>query len=156
MSFIFTSSKLFWIIFINLCNIHSALPQFTKEIEKSEATLGAPFTWTFAVRAKPLADFKITKDQREVKLNERVTLTKSETEEFHYTLEFKTIESNDMGKYKIVASNKCGSATSEADLGVSGAPYFVKRPDAEVSYLEKKNARIEFEVAGIPVPEVTW
>ena len=127
-----------------------------KEIEKSEATLGAEFSWDFEVRAKPLADFKVSRDNTNVKLDDRISIKKSETSETQYTIFFRTVSSSDMGKYKIFASNKCGSASCESELNVSGAPLIVRKPENEVSYPEKKNARIEFEVAGLPLPEGTW
>lgn len=118
--------------------------------------MGTEHTWEFEVKAKPAPDFRLSRDSRDIKLGERVSITKTETSEFSYKMHFETVESNDMGKYRLVASNKVGSATSEAALSVSGAPVCVKRPDKEVSYPEKKNARIEFEIAGIPTPQVSW
>lgn len=125
-------------------------------IEQSEATLNAEFKWEFEVRAQPTATIKITKDNREVKLSDKITLTQSETNEYHYTLCFTSVGPSDMGKYKIVASNKTGSASCEANLTVSGAPHVIRRPEPEVSVPEKKVARVEFEISGIPLPEVTW
>ena len=132
------------------------MPEFLKELQQGEATLGTQHTWEFEVRGKPVPDFRLSRDSRDIKLGERISIVKSETSECRYHMHFQSVESNDMGKYRLVASNKVGSATSEASLTVSGAPICTKRPDAEVSYPEKKNARIEFEIAGIPVPEVAW
>lgn len=59
--------------------------------------------------------------------------------------------------YKIIATNKCGSATSnEATLNVTGAACIIRKPNAEVYVSEKKSIKIDFEVAGIPLPEVKW
>ncbi len=132
------------------------MPEFVKELSNSEATLGAEYVWDFEVRARPLADFKLTRDNNFVKLEDRVTVKQSEENEGHYNLIFRTINSSDMGKYRLVASNKCGSASCEAELNVSGAPIIVRKPESEVSYPEKKIARIEFEVAGMPTPDCTW
>jgi len=132
------------------------VPQFVKELASSEATLGAEFVWEFEVQAKPLAEFKLTKDNTFVRLDDRITVKQNESDESRYTLVFRTVSSSDMGKYKLTAWNKCGSASSEAELNVSGAPLIVRKPEQEVSYPEKKIARIEFEVAGMPTPECTW
>ena len=125
-----------------------------KNIENQQAILNAEYSWQFEVKARPEAEIKLFKDNKEIKLGDRVVVNK--TTEFGQVIIFKQVVSSDIGKYKLVAVNKCGSASSEASLTVAGAPYFTKKPDSQVSFPEKKVAKVEFEVSGIPMPEVLW
>ena len=52
--------------------------------------------------------------------------------------------------------NKVGSTVTQSTLSVTGAPTIIRRPNSEVFVAEKKTIKIEYEVFGIPVPEVKW
>lgn len=108
------------------------------------------------MRSIPHADFKLFKDNKEIKLNDRIAIEKSELSDGKFSIRFKTIESTDFGIYKIVASNKHGSTSTQADLTITGAPFFVRKPNSPLSVQEKKPLKTEFEVGGIPIPEVLW
>lgn len=83
-------------------------------------------------------------------------IQKSELSEISYALNFKNIEASDAGFYRIVATNKAGSASSEFTFSVTGAACFIRKPSNLVYLAEKKSTKIEFEIAGIPLPELQW
>lgn len=119
--------------------------------------MATSFQWGFELKAKPAATFKIFKDTKEVKPSDRVLVEKVETSETSFALTIKNVIADDAGSYKIVANNKGGSSSSsDAELVVSGAACIVKKPNAHVFLAEKKSTKIEFEVAGIPLPEGEW
>ena len=128
-----------------------------RNIESSNSSLNSPFFWSFEFRSKPPSVFKIFKDNKEVKVTDRIGVEKLENSENNYALSFKNVESTDGGLYKLVATNKCGSATSsEATLNVTGGACIIRKPNPQVFVAEKKAIKVEFEVAGIPLPEVQW
>ena len=73
-----------------------------------------------------------------------------------YNLIFKKLLASDIGTYKIVATNKCGTANIQSNLNVLGAPVITKKPKDEILTPEKKSIKIEFEVNGLPIPDVQW
>ena len=82
---------------------------------------------------------------------------KTSSSDISYALKFKNVEALDAGVYKVVATNKCGSATSnESALIVTGGACIIRKPNAQVFVAEKKIVKVDFEVAGIPLPEVQW
>ena len=86
-----------------------------------------------------------------------MTVEKTNSSEFSYGIKFKNVEASDAGLYKIVASNKCGSATSnECALVITGGACIIRKPNDQVFVVEKKTIKIDFEVAGIPLPDVQW
>ncbi len=129
---------------------------FLKTLESNQAILNTKYIWEFEIKARPSADFKLSKDNKEVKIGDRITIEKSDSSEYGYSIHFKKIEPCDIGKYKLIASNKFGIVNCEAVLSVAGSPAFIRRPEPEVALPEKKPAKIEFEVAGMPIPEVFW
>lgn len=108
------------------------------------------------MRSLPQSDFKLFKDNKEIKFNDRIKIEKDADSEIKFSLKFFNIESSDVGVYKIVATNKHGSAFSQSELAVTGAPYFIRKPNPVLSVPEKKPIKAEFEVGGIPVPEIYW
>lgn len=99
---------------------------------------------------------KLFKDNKEIKFTDRVAIKKADNSETKFAISFTNIEASDNGVYKLVASNKHGSVTSQADLVVTGSPFFVRKPNSTLSVPEKKPLKAEFEIGGIPVPEVSW
>jgi hypothetical protein len=133
-------------------------PTFLKQLEeKITRNLNTTFQWAFELKSKPAAAFKIFKDGKEVKAGDRLLVEKIESSETSYALTIKNVNGDDAGSYKIEAKNKAGSSSSnDAELVVSGAACIVKKPNAHVFLAEKKTSKIEFEVAGIPLPEAQW
>ncbi len=103
-----------------------------------------------------MAEFKILKDNKEFKLNDRVLIEKTSLSETSYSLLFRNIEPSDIGQYSLTASNKCGKDTTQAKISVSGPAVIIRKPNNELTVAEKKSIKAEFEVNGIPMPEVEW
>uniref|UniRef100_A0A2A4JMB9 Hemolin n=1 Tax=Heliothis virescens TaxID=7102 RepID=A0A2A4JMB9_HELVI len=61
----------------------------------------------------------------------------------------------DAGWYEAVATNEHGQARQRVRLEVAEYPAFIKRPE-EVVVLERKTARLEARVTGVPYPEIKW
>lgn len=150
--FCFILDQFFFIILLFLL----VAPEFIKNLESAKAVLKNDFIWNFELKSKPQADIKIFKDNKEIKLNDRINIKKIVESDNNYVLEFKNVEPSDAGIYKLLASNKIGSANSQSELTVTGAPFFVRKPNSVLSVPEKKSLKAEYEVNGIPVPEISW
>nr|XP_049692295.1 obscurin isoform X6 [Helicoverpa armigera] len=61
----------------------------------------------------------------------------------------------DAGWYEAVATNEHGQARQRVRLEVAEYPAFIKRPE-EVVVLERKTARLEARVTGVPYPDIKW
>ena len=131
-------------------------PIFLKNIENSLSSLNSEFIWDFELNSRPSSEFKLFKDNKEIKLADRIFIDRISTSTFSYGLNFRKVEATDMGVYKIVATNKCGTASTQATLSVSGAPIIVRKPNAALIISEKKPLKVEFEVNGLPLPEIEW
>lgn len=129
-------------------------PKFVKKLEDMTWNLNEELKWIFELRSHPKADIKIYKDNKEIKQNDKLTISKSDN--YSFEIVFKKIEATDQGLYKLVANNKGGSDDCQAQLTVSGVPKFTKKPNADLSVAEKKQFKTEFECTGLPIPEVQW
>ena len=111
------------------------------------------------VTAKPAPKLKWIKDNKELLIKDRLKVETIDVENNENTKVYKLIiddvQPGDMGKYKIELSNKCGTESSQTDFVVKGEPAFTRKP-VDLNVLEKKPAKIECEVIGIPVPTVEW
>ncbi|XP_026492682.2 obscurin isoform X6 [Vanessa tameamea] len=61
----------------------------------------------------------------------------------------------DVGWYEAVASNEHGQARQRVRLQLAEYPTFLKRPE-ECVVLQRRLARIEARVAGVPFPDIKW
>ncbi|KAJ8735219.1 hypothetical protein PYW07_006839 [Mythimna separata] len=61
----------------------------------------------------------------------------------------------DAGWYEAVATNEHGQARQRVRLEVAEYPTFIRRPE-EVVVLQRKTARIEARVTGVPYPDIKW
>ena len=129
-------------------------PKFIKNLEDITWNLNEELRWMFELRSHPKAEIKIFKDNKEIKQNDKFSISKSDN--YLFEIIFKKLEASDQGLYKLVASNKGGSDECQAQLTVSGVPKFVKKPNSELSVAEKKQFKTEFECTGLPIPEVQW
>jgi hypothetical protein len=127
-----------------------------KNLEPTTAPINTHLSWNFQLKSNPPAQLKLYKDNKDVMLNDRINLTKIESSEFDYDLVIKNIEANDIGLYKVIATNKIGNSNTIATLSVSGAPVFIRKPNQEVSAIEKKTVKVEYEITGIPQPDIQW
>lgn len=129
-------------------------PTFIKNLEPANASLNSEYSWNFELKSRPNAELKISKDNKEFKLNDRINIVNNG--ENNYSIVFKKVEAADIGTYKLVATNKCGTNSTQSTLSVSGGPTIIRKPNAEVVVAEKKAIKLEFEVGGIPLPDVEW
>ncbi|XP_075991763.1 obscurin isoform X5 [Anticarsia gemmatalis] len=61
----------------------------------------------------------------------------------------------DAGWYEAVATNEHGQARQRVRLEVAEYPTFIRRPE-ETVVLQRKTARIEARVTGVPYPDIKW
>lgn len=61
----------------------------------------------------------------------------------------------DAGWYEAVATNEHGQARQRVRLEVAEYPMFIRRPE-ETVVLQRKTARIEARVTGVPYPDIKW
>jgi hypothetical protein len=108
------------------------------------------------LKSHPKPEFKLFKENKEIKAGDRFSIEKYENNLYSYSIHFKKIESSDIGNYKLVASNKCGSSNAQASLAVSGAPVINRKTNSEITAAEKKSIKFEFDVTGLPQPEIEW
>jgi hypothetical protein len=159
--------KCVWSNEIGTCESESiidvlSIPKFTVELNECQPLLNEPFEWIFKIDSHPEPKLKITHTDKEINLSKetRIKLAK-ETEmvnfrEIHsYKLLFSNILAEDLGIYKIEASNKAGISLCQSQLTVIGLPYFVKKP-TDSSVVLNKPLRIDCEIGGIPIPEIEW
>lgn len=139
-----------------------SVPVFTKNITDAEPFLMQQFEWNFELDASPEPKLKVIRNDKEINLakEDRIKLTaisdiKDERRITSYNLKFEQTAAEDLGFYKIEASNKAGSAVTTAQLTVKGGPCFIKKPQ-DASFLVGKPLKVDFEISGIPEPEITW
>ncbi|CAH2103000.1 unnamed protein product [Euphydryas editha] len=61
----------------------------------------------------------------------------------------------DVGWYEAVATNEHGQARQRVRLQLAEFPRFIKRPEETVA-LQRRLARLEARVAGVPFPDIKW
>ena len=79
------------------CNVTvTCAPVYLKNLEPNyNCVLGSDNAWTFEIKARPAADFKIFKDNKEVKQSDKLLITKvnvENTADFSYQLVLKKSE----------------------------------------------------------------
>lgn len=116
---------------------------------------GEPATLECELKGEPQPDTEWFRDGDKVKESKRVRMNfdgKSSS------LTFKPSELDDEGKYKCVARNELGSASTTAELLVNEAgtkPEFIEKL-RNISALPGDEARFDVRVIGSPPPEVDW
>lgn len=61
----------------------------------------------------------------------------------------------DVGWYEAVATNEHGQARQRVRLELAEYPTFIRRPE-ETVVLQRRTARIEARVTGVPYPDIKW
>lgn len=61
----------------------------------------------------------------------------------------------DAGWYEAIATNEHGQARQRVRLELSEYPRFITRPE-ETVVLQRRTARIEARVTGVPFPDIKW
>ncbi len=137
-------------------------PTFVKKLpEKFSANLAKTSVLEVQILSKPLSKIRWLKDNKELAIKDRFKVETANLEgETNqnikvYRLLIENVQANDFGLYKIEASNKCSTETNQTEVNVQGEPVFVRKP-SDLSVVEKKPAKIECEVIGLPVPTIEW
>jgi hemicentin len=138
-------------------------PKYTVPLE--DETIGIlknPYEFVVNILSKPPPKLKWMKDNKELLIKDRLKVEMNNVEanaDDENLKEYKLVIDNvipaDAGVYKLEATNKCGSTTTQTNYVVKGAPIFERRP-SDVVIFEKKPARIECELSGLPAPDVEW
>lgn len=139
-----------------------SVPVFTVGITEAEPYLNQPFAWDFELDANPEPKLKVIRNDKEINVSRESHMKLTSVSEMKetrritkYRLEFEQTIGEDLGFYKIEASNKAGSALTSAQLTVKGGPCFIRKPQ-DASFLVGKPLKNEFEISGIPDPEMVW
>ncbi len=137
-------------------------PKFIFPLNDAQPQLNKPFEWNFEIDSHPEPKLKFFKNEKELNLSKesRIRINKelnleSERKIYRFKLNFVNILADDFGSYKIEAQNKAGVTASQANLTVIGSPCFTKKP-LDTNILVGKPLKIEFEIAGIPNPDIEW
>ena len=135
-------------------------PKFIFPLNDAQPQLNKPFEWNFEIDSHPEPKLKFFKNEKELNLSKesRIRINKelnleSERKIYRFKLNFVNILADDFGSYKIEAQNKAGVTASQANLTVIGSPCFTKKP-LDTNILVGKPLKIEFEIAGIPNPDI--
>lgn len=136
------------------------VPKFEVPLSDCQPLLNQPFDWEFAIDSSPEPKIKILKNDKEWTMPKENKIQKEMEQKgdrklFKYKIQFNKMVADDIATYQVEASNKAGDAKSKAQLVVIGAPCFIRKPpDTSVSL--NKPIKIDCEIAGIPLPTVTW
>ena len=57
-------------------------PVFVKNLEQAVASLNDDFNWSFELKSRPDAELKLFKDNKELKLSDRILIKKEENLDF--------------------------------------------------------------------------
>jgi hypothetical protein len=98
-------------------------PKFIKPLEESyTSNLTKTSELVVQINARPVAKIRVLKDSKEIKASDHYKFESFNLNES--TIEFKlvidNIQATDAGIYKIEASNKCLTSSSQTQLNVKG------------------------------------
>ena len=133
-------------------------PTFVKPLEELyTGSLTKTSELLVQINARPAAKLKILKDNKEIKASDHFKFESANLNEnlIEFRLIIDNIQATDAGTYKIEATNKCLTQSSQTQFIVKGEPAFNRKP-TDVTVPEKKQARFDCEVVGVPIPTVEW
>lgn len=133
-------------------------PKFIKPLEESYTGCLTKTSELFVqINARPAPKLRILKDGKEIKSSDHFKFEPVNVNEsnINFKLVIDNIQTTDAGVYKIEATNKCLSQTTQTQFIVKGEPAFNRKP-GDVTVPEKKQARFDCEVIGVPIPTVEW
>jgi len=133
-------------------------PNFVKKLERLGAVEQCEAEWYFGLSGLPKPEIEITKDNQVIDLAANANLYKlEELEPKLYCLKFMCINKNDVGTWRINASNSVGKATTlnKLDTMPLAAPVFV-RGLTNTQLAEHVDNKIEALVSGCPFPKHAW
>ena len=130
-------------------------PKFIKQLLDQAAVCGTPAALSVEVDGKPDPDVSWTVDDEEIFEDEGIAFTQDGQV---HSLVFKETVEEDEGVYKCIARNSHGEVESSAKFVITDEavkPEFVQVLK-HVEVKEMCEARFQVEVAGSPIPDVTW
>lgn len=145
--------------------VEAAKPVFVTKLQNQEVQQGSSLGLNVRVRAYPQPELQWTRDDEEIEIdNDHVKLTQNE--DGSTTLTIDNIQPSDSGEYKVVATNKLGSATSKAQISVTketaelispekSKPIFITKLDDQ-KVQQGSSLGLKVRVRAYPQPDLQW
>ncbi|XP_022091183.1 twitchin-like isoform X3 [Acanthaster planci] len=132
-------------------------PNFTMKPRMRQSEDGVKLTIECELMADPEPEVTWYRGNSVLRDGGRFRLTFSPDAEYYFlALEITDVTEKDGGEYKIVASNKLGTATNTIKLNFqTGAPSFTMQPKIEQSS-DGRNLTFQCELTADPRPTLTW
>uniref|UniRef100_A0A1B6FN80 Obscurin n=1 Tax=Cuerna arida TaxID=1464854 RepID=A0A1B6FN80_9HEMI len=133
-------------------------PKFKTPLKPQVVPKGDDVTFTAVLTADPVPDVKWTKDGHDI--DARFTISSSNKDvqdglqECTFTLNIPAGKHEDTGEYKIVATNKWGSAESSARLDMVFTPEIICFKDA--TGIPYEEVELVANILANPRPNITW
>ena len=135
---------------------NTTLPSETK------AVLGEPLKLSAELSGNPIPDTKWLKDDLPIEESTRVHLSSSD--DGKVSLEIKSSQEEDSGKYSLVASNELGKIASDTVVQIKrpSLPNNPEKPSfdivlpTETNLVEGKPLKLSAKISGNPKPETKW
>ncbi|XP_046661140.1 obscurin isoform X2 [Homalodisca vitripennis] len=133
-------------------------PKFKTPLKPQVVPKGDDVTFTAVLTADPVPDVKWTKDGHDI--DARFTISSSNKDvqdglkECTFTLNIPAGRHEDTGEYKIVATNKWGSAESSARLDMVFTPEIICFKDA--TGIPYEEVELVANILANPRPNITW
>ncbi|XP_047520181.1 obscurin isoform X3 [Pieris napi] len=137
--------------------VHTNEPQFTKPLQKQTVKDYDDVTLKVRCDGVPKPDVKWYKEGIELANDERRTITTEVGGQVDSELEIKHFNPSDAGKYKAVARNLSGEASTEAEISLAQvSPGFVHKLDRQKEVDEGEPLELKAKVDGSPIPTAQW
>ncbi|XP_071942196.1 twitchin-like isoform X2 [Antedon mediterranea] len=141
-------------------DVDGVAPNFTMKPKMSQSDDASKLTIECELCAIPRPDIKWYLGDKELKDGGRLKIGCEEDGEFYFlSLDINNLNEKDGGDYKIIATNKLGTATNTIKLNFAapdnGAPSFTMKPKINQS---KDGTKLSFlcELTAEPEPTLTW
>ncbi|XP_045498877.1 obscurin isoform X7 [Colias croceus] len=137
--------------------VHTNEPVFTKPLQKQTVKDYDDLTLTVRCDGVPKPQVKWYREGIELVNDERRTITTEVGGQVDSELEIKHFNAGDAGKYKVVAMNLSGEATTEAMISLAQlAPGFVHKLERQLDVDEGEPLELKAKVDGSPIPTAMW
>jgi hemicentin len=135
-------------------NVRSA-PILIKSLVDTEIVTGNDVTLLCEFQASPQATVQWFLNEQVISTIENKYDVIDDTNSNQYRLVIKNVVSNDIGVYRLQASNELGQIQTECKLNVINAPNFLNGLQ-ERTVLAKESIEFHVQVTGTPQPTLTW
>ncbi|KAG7311046.1 hypothetical protein JYU34_003903 [Plutella xylostella] len=132
---------------------YSQAPGFLRQVDPQYGVKGHNVSLYWFVYGYPKPKMEYYFNDEKIEIGGRYDW--SYTRNGQATLFINKMLERDIGFYEAVAINEHGQARQRVPLEIAEYPVFIKRPE-ETVVLERKNARIEARVTGVPYPDIKW